>query len=673
MAAIRAGSRTSPARDDGTGELVAALRRAGLSDVSDRTVDRAAYSSDASAFRVVPAAVARPRDAAETEAALAVCREAGVPVTARGAGTSIAGNAVGTGLVLDFSRHMNRVLDVDAGAMTATVQPGVVQAGLHRQLPDGLRFGPDPSSHTRCTIGGMIGNNACGSRALRYGRTVDNVLALDVLTAAGAPLRITGPAGPTTGGEAPEPAALRRITAGYPRAIRTELGRFGRQVSGYALEHLLPENGFDVRRALVGSEGTLALLTQATLRLVREPACRVLAVAGYPDMASAADAAPGFTAHQPTACEGLDSRITDVVRAQRGAGAVDALPPGSGWLFAEFAAGTAAEAGAMARRALASAATGATGTLLVTDPRQAAALWRIREDGAGFAGLPDGQPPTRAGRTPPCRRRAGPLPARARGAHAAVPLTGLPYGTSATGACTCGSTSRWDGPTAPDHARFMTDAARLVARYGGSLSGEHGDGRTAASCCPSCTHRPSSTCSARSRRPSTPADAEPGSVGPRPLDADLRARAAAKGPPARHREAGPWPTATITATSARPCTGARGRQVPRRPDRQRRRDVPSSWRPGTRSLHPRPGPGAAGDGHRHAGHRRLAGPGRDGALDLCLARACGRNARPGWTWPATRPRCSTRPTGWPGRGRTTRSAGCPGGPAGLAGPARPAR
>ena len=192
MGTIRTGSRSGTARSS-TGELVAALRRAGVGDVSDRAVDRAAYSSDASAFRVVPAAVARPRDAAEAEAALAVCREAGIPVTARGAGTSIAGNAVGTGLVLDFSRHMNQVLDVDAEAMTATVQPGLVQAELHRQLPAGLRFGPDPSSHTRCTIGGMIGNNACGSRALRYGRTSDNVLALDVLTAAGRPLRMTGP------------------------------------------------------------------------------------------------------------------------------------------------------------------------------------------------------------------------------------------------------------------------------------------------------------------------------------------------------------------------------------------------------------------------------------------------------------------------------------------------
>ena len=480
MGTIRTGSRSGTARSS-TGELVAALRRAGVGDASDRAVDRAAYSSDASAFRVVPAAVARPRDAAEAEAALAVCREAGIPVTARGAGTSIAGNAVGTGLVLDFSRHMNQVLDVDAEAMTATVQPGLVQAELHRQLPAGLRFGPDPSSHTRCTIGGMIGNNACGSRALRYGRTSDNVLALDVLTAAGRPLRMTGPVRLTgQGGEAPELAALRKVINSGLAPVRTELGRFGRQVSGYALEHLLPENGFDVRRALVGSEGTLALLTQATLRLVREPACRVLAVAGYPDMASAADAAPGFTAHEPTACEGLDSRITDVVRAQRGAGAVDALPPGSGWLFTEFAAGTAAEAEALARRALADAGTGATGTLLVTDPWRAAVLWRIREDGAGFAGRsPDGQPayPGWEDSAVPPGELGGYL-RELEELMRQYRLTGLPYGHFGDGCLHL----RLDFPLGQPGGQqimrdFMTDAARLVARYGGSLSGEHGDGR----------------------------------------------------------------------------------------------------------------------------------------------------------------------------------------------------
>src|SRR5713226_1046220 len=213
------GAEAAPGPEVSPAELVAAIRRAGVGDVSASTLDRATHSSDASAYRVIPAAVVRPRHADEVAAVLDACRALGVPVTCRGAGTSIAGNAVGTGVVLDFSRHLNQVLSVDAGARTATVQPGLVQARLHQATaPLGLRFGPDPSSHTRCTIGGMIGNNACGSRALRYGRTSDNVLALDVLTASGQRLSLgepaglplpghadslaSGPAGPAAGGHA---------------------------------------------------------------------------------------------------------------------------------------------------------------------------------------------------------------------------------------------------------------------------------------------------------------------------------------------------------------------------------------------------------------------------------------------------------------------------------------
>jgi FAD/FMN-containing dehydrogenase/Fe-S oxidoreductase len=514
-------------------ELTAALRRAGLSDVSASSLDRAAYSSDASCYRVVPAAVARPRDADEVAAALAVCRDLGTPVTCRGAGTSIAGNAVGTGLVLDFSRHMNQVRSVDAGARTAVVQPGVVQAQLHRELPAGLRFGPDPSSHTRCTIGGMIGNNACGSRALRYGRTSDNVLALDALTASGTRLQLGAPAVPGTPGAAlagpgdvPELTALRDVIASGLAPIRTQLGQFGRQVSGYALEHLLPENGFDVRKALVGSEGTLAVITEATLRLVAEPQFRVLAVLGYPDMASAADAAPGVTAHLPTACEGLDSRIVDAVRAQRGAAAVTDLPRGSGWLFAEFAAATAAEAEAAARRCLASA--GALDGAVVTDPRHAAALWRIREDGAGFASRsPDGQPAYPGwedSAVPPAS--LGPYLRELEELLRQYRLTGLPYGHFGEGCLHL----RLDFPLGrPDGAAimraFLLDAARLVARYGGSLSGEHGDGRARSELLP-LMYSPEVLDLFRQVKTAFDATGllNPGIlVQPRPLDADLRA------------------------------------------------------------------------------------------------------------------------------------------------------
>jgi FAD/FMN-containing dehydrogenase/Fe-S oxidoreductase len=475
--------------------VAAALRAAGLADLSDSALHRALYSSDASLYRVVPTVVAHPRNAGEVAAALAVCRGLGVPVTCRGAGTSIAGNAIGAGVVLDFGKHMNRVLHVDPDASTATVQPGVVQDQLQRAVaPAGLRFGPDPSTRNRCTIGGMIGNNACGSRSLEYGRTSDNVLALVALTAAGDELRLTGPGeagrpkGTDPAGTAHLPAgreggaelaALREIAGHGLATIRTELGRFGRQVSGYALEQLLPERGFDVRRFLVGSEGTLAVVTEAAVRLVRDPAWRVLTVLGYPDMASAADAVPAILPFRPATCEGLDSRILDVVCARYGPAAVPELPRGSGWLFVEVTADS--EAAAAARSREIAGAAGALGAAVVTDPRQAATLWRIREDGAGLSGRsPAGKPAW-----PGWEDSAVPPGSLGRYLReldvllAGHGLTGVPYGHFGDGCLHL----RLDFPLERKDGRgvlraFLLDAARLVTRHGGSLSGEHGDGRT---------------------------------------------------------------------------------------------------------------------------------------------------------------------------------------------------
>ena len=202
----------APGETVNTEQLAAGLRAAGLAEVETATRRRAEYSSDASNYRVVPEVVAFPRSADEIVAALAVCRELNVPIVTRGGGTSIAGNALSTGLVLDLSKHLNRVVAVDPEQQTALVEPGTVLDDISAAAaPHGLRFGPDPSTHSRATIGGAIGNNACGSRALRYGRTADNVIALDVITGTGTRFTAGRGRGRGRGPGRPPPSRLPRL------------------------------------------------------------------------------------------------------------------------------------------------------------------------------------------------------------------------------------------------------------------------------------------------------------------------------------------------------------------------------------------------------------------------------------------------------------------------------
>jgi FAD/FMN-containing dehydrogenase/Fe-S oxidoreductase len=496
----------------GSADLLAELRKRGVTDVDDSVLTRALYSSDASLYRVVPQVVVRPRAADELNAILEVARLTGVPVTMRGAGTSIAGNAVGPGIVVDTVRHLNRVVSVDPEARTAVVQPGLVHANLQRAAaPHGLRFGPDPSTHTRCTIGGMIGNNACGSRALGYGRTADNVVALDVAWGPGA---------------AEVDTQLAALVDQHLAHVRTEFGRFGRQVSGYSLEHLLPERR-SVDRFLVGSEGTLALVREATVRLVEDEAVRLLLVLGYPSMIEAADAVPALLeagAGRLVACEGLDSRIVELVRA-RGS-AVPGLPRGSGWLFCEMTGRDAAEV----RDALAplTRVSGCLEGRLVDDPAEAAALWRIREDGAGLAA------------------RSLATPAYSGWEDAAVPpdrlgawlrdfeellkahdLDGVPYGHFGDGCVHV----RIDFPFEPGSAGsatvfrdFLTACALKLRDHRGSLSGEHGDGRARSELLPLMYDEESIRLFAAVKAVCDPENLlNPGNlVDPAPLDADLR-------------------------------------------------------------------------------------------------------------------------------------------------------
>ncbi|WP_313818006.1 FAD-binding oxidoreductase, partial [Citricoccus sp.] len=318
---------TGPGADAAVREFEQQLR----GEVHTSSLRRALYSSDASNYRIAPRVVVCPLDEADVVTAVRIAARHGLPVTVRGGGTSIAGNAVGPGLVLDVGKHLHRIVGIDAQARSAVVQPGVVLTDLQAAAaPHGLRFGPDPSSASRCTIGGMIGNNACGPHGLAYGRTADNVRRLRWLLPNGRILDVV------PGRDAVEQVpGLESFIQQHLELLRTELGRFNRQISGYSLEHLLPENGRNLAAALAGTEGTCGVLLEAEVELVPRAPAPALAVIGYPDMPAAADDVPSLLPHRPLALEGLSGEMVEVVRRSPGGDDVPELPAGGGWLMVE--------------------------------------------------------------------------------------------------------------------------------------------------------------------------------------------------------------------------------------------------------------------------------------------------------------------------------------------------
>ena len=317
--------------------LAADLRRAVAGPVRFTTADRAMWSADASNYRRVPIGVVVPRDVADAEAALSMCRAHDVPVLPVGARTSIAGQAVNTAVVLDFTRHVNRILEIDPQARTARAEPGVICDALRDARAAALTFGPDPSAHNRCTLGGMIGNNACGSHSVAWGKTVDNVHALDLLTYRGERVSLRN------NGSGPIPDALQALGARVAEDVRAGFPDLTRRVSGYNLDQLLPGQ-VDLAKAMVGTEGTCGIMTAATVRLVESPPAQALAVLGFPDAYTAADHVSG-----PGARPAHDRR--DGRRARRRAAGTSnvrrprrPLPDGGGWLYVETGGATAAEA-----------------------------------------------------------------------------------------------------------------------------------------------------------------------------------------------------------------------------------------------------------------------------------------------------------------------------------------
>ncbi|MFJ4204750.1 FAD-binding and (Fe-S)-binding domain-containing protein [Streptomyces sviceus] len=451
-------------------DLEADLRKAVRGEVAFDVTSRALTTMDASNYRRVPLGVVAPRDADDVAAVLEVCRTHGVPVVPRGGGTSIAGQATGTGVVLDFTRHMNKLLSVDPDSRTAVVQPGLVLDRLQdAAAPHGLRFGPDPSTHSRCTLGGMIGNNSCGSHSVAWGTTADSVSELDVVTARGQRLRLGQ-------GWAGAPAGLRELVDGELARLRTGFPELPRRISGYALDALLPEHRADVARSFCGSEGTLGVLTEAVVRLVEAPRARALAVLGYADEGAAAEAAAGLLVHRPLTVEGMAADLVSSAAA---------LPRGGAWLFVETGGSSESEARARAEEIVRAA--DVLDAHVVTDAAGQRALWRVREDASGTATrMPDGTeawPGWEDCAVPP--RRLGAYLRDFRGLLGAHGLRGTPYGHFGDGCIHV----RIDfdlltGAGIGRFRRFSEELADLVVAHGGSLSGEHGDGQARAELLP---------------------------------------------------------------------------------------------------------------------------------------------------------------------------------------------
>src|SRR5437879_2829804 len=337
---------------DATG-LAAALRRHIRGEVRFDDGSRAMYATDGSNYRQVPIGVVLPRDVEDVLATVSLAREFAAPLLCRGGGTSLAGQCCNVAVVIDFSKYMAKILELDPERRIARVQPGVILDHLRNAAEKHrLTFGPDPATHDRCTLGGMIGNNSCGVHSVMAGKTDDNIEALDILTYDGLRMKV----GATTPEELHEIigaggrrgdiySKLKTIAETYGDLVRSRSPNIPRRGSGFNLNFLLPENGFHVARALVGSEGTCVTILEATCRLVESPPARVLLVVAYPDIYQCADHVPEIMEHKPVGLEGIDDLLVAYTRRKAiNSEGLSLLPVGCGWLLVEFGAQTALEA-----------------------------------------------------------------------------------------------------------------------------------------------------------------------------------------------------------------------------------------------------------------------------------------------------------------------------------------
>ena len=459
---------------------------------------RALYATDASNYRQVPIAVVVPQTTADVCETIAVCRDHAVPILPRGGGTSLAGQCCNVAVVIDMSRHLRGILEVDRHKRIARVEPGVVLDDLQRALaPHGLMFGPDPATHAWCTLGGMIGNNSCGVHSVIAGVTADSVLELDVMTIDGERLR----AGPTPEEDAEAMARntdrqgrivadLRQLRDRYATEIRARYPRIPRRVSGYNLDALLPEHSFDLARALVGSEGTCVTVLEATVQLIERPAAKALVVLGYPDIYTAADQVMDLLESKPIGLEALDDGLVEGLKKKgRSAQDIALLPDGRGWLLVEFGAGTVGDAESAARGLQAKLSRGrsAPQVRLFTDPHEMRRVWAVRESGLGATAFVPGEKPTWEGweDAAVAPEHLGRYLRDFRKLLDRYGYRGSLYGHFGQGCVHTRTDFDLETPHGIAHYRaFIDDAADLVVEYGGSLSGEHGDGQSRAELLP---------------------------------------------------------------------------------------------------------------------------------------------------------------------------------------------
>ena len=479
------------------GELEKHLREKVRGEVRFDAASKALYATDASNYRHTPIGLVIPRDEADVVATVAICRSFGAPVLSRGGGTSLAGQCCNAAVILDFSKYMNMMGPVDSVARRVHVQPGIVLDRVREAAENfELTFAPDPATHSRCTLGGMIGNNSCGVHALMGGKTVDNIESLDLLLYDGTRMTV----GPTSEDELARLiaaggriggiyAGLKRLRDSYAEMVRAQFPKIPRRVSGFNLDELLPENGFNVARALVGSEGTCAVILGATLELVKSPHYRTLVGVGFEDIFIAADHVPQLLTHKPIGLEGMDGYLLDAMRQKHKLlEDLKLLPHGDGFLLVEFGGASQADADGQAQALVAALGElAAKPSSRIYNAAEAARVWHIRESGLGATAFVPGKAMRWEGwedaAVDPGKEgsylRA--ISALMREYNYSSPM----YGHFGQGCVHM----RFDFDLESEagilaYREFIDRAADIVVAHGGSLSGEHGDGQARAALLP---------------------------------------------------------------------------------------------------------------------------------------------------------------------------------------------